>query len=84
MKKPQKKKPDDLPTIEEEEPTEFSYPYNSVACTVEWFQIQGKDNLKITDSRISYSELRDKAPQLLCDFFEKHMVFVPKSELGIQ
>jgi len=54
------------------------YPYHLVKCTVEWFPYNttsGKQ-IEIKDSRLSYLEVREKAPQLLCDFFERHMQFV--------
>lgn len=50
-----------------------------VKCTVEWFQQKGHDNIKILDSRIPYKDLREKCPQLLCDFFERHIEFYDPS-----
>jgi hypothetical protein len=54
---------------------EFSPFYGLVKCTVEWQQKNGA-LLKISDSKNSYAELRKKAPHLLCEYFERHMVFI--------
>lgn len=53
----------------------YSKKYNLVKCTVEWYQHKGNDNVNILDSRCSYQEVRQKAPHLLCDFFERHIEF---------
>ena len=47
-------------------------PYELVSCTVEWYQtlnFESNTKTKISDSIVSYAEVRSKAPRLLCDFF---------------
>lgn len=65
------------------DPNDLTEKYNMVKCTVEWLQ-KGSDNIKLLDSRIPYGVLREKAPELLCDFFERHIEFydpsAPKKE----
>lgn len=57
--------------------TAFTYPYNAIMCTIEWHDAYGNDNkrTKIEDSRISYEEVRQREPKLLCEFFERHLQF---------
>ena len=53
--------------------------YNNVKCTVEWYQTSSKNKdhiVQIKDSRLDYATVRQKAPQLLCDFFERHFTVV--------
>ena len=50
------------------------HPYRQVTCTVEWHDMkEGGTKITVTDSRVPYWDLRQKAPHLLCDFFERHM-----------
>lgn len=61
MKKIQKKQLDKLKLevpVNNSIPATPAYPYHLVTCTVEWFQISGKENLRLMDSQLPYSELR--------------------------
>jgi hypothetical protein len=54
------------------------HPYEYVTCTVEWYPQKdycGSKAIEVKDSIITYEEVRKKAPQLLCDYFERHMTF---------
>lgn len=52
--------------------------YQTTKCTVEWYPMKSNNGLEmeIKDSRLDYATVRQKAPQLLCDYFERHIAFV--------
>jgi hypothetical protein len=46
-------------------------------CKVEWAPLKiQNETITIQNSKVPYKELREKAPHLLCEFFERHMKLI--------
>ena len=50
-------------------------------CDVQWCpSIKDHGGMRPLDSLVPYEDMKQYAPTLVVDFYERHMVFVPKKK----